>query len=157
MNSPSKAGLAILVLAAGVLSSAPAIADGPRGHAQIGVHRGGPVLAHGHGRHYGGGARFGIFLGAPLLWGSYYGPSPYYYPYYPSPYYPQYYPPVVTVPVAPPTYVEQGEVDAPPPSAAPAAPEPGYWYYCDDSRAYYPYVKECPGGWKRVSPQPPPG
>lgn len=154
MNGPSNTGLAILVLAAGVLGSTPALADGPGGYARNGVHRGGPVLAHGHGRHYGGGARFGIFLGAPLLWGGYYGPSPYYYP---SPYYPQYYPPVVTVPVAPPTYVEQGEVGAAPPSAAPAAPEPGFWYYCADSRAYYPYAKECPGGWQPVSPQPPPG
>lgn len=148
MNSPSKAGLAILVLAAGMLGSMSALADGPRGHARIGVHRGGPVLAHGYGRHYGGGGRLGIYLGAPLLWGGYYGPSPYYYP---SPYYP----PIVTVP--PPTYIEQGEAGAAPPLAAPAAPEPGYWYYCADSRAYYPYVKECPGGWQRVSPQPPPG
>ena len=31
-----------------------------------------------------------------------------------------------------------------------------YWYYCKKSRTYYPYVKECPGGWQRVTPQPPP-
>ena len=28
------------------------------------------------------------------------------------------------------------------------------WYYCADSKAYYPYVKDCPGGWQRVSPTP---
>ena len=35
----------------------------------------------------------------------------------------------------------------------------GYWYYCAASNAYYPYVKDCPGGqWERVQPQvPPPG
>src|SRR3990170_3694807 len=54
MIGPSKAGFAILVLAAGLLASAPALADGPRGHARAGVHRGGPGLAHGYGRHYGG-------------------------------------------------------------------------------------------------------
>jgi len=27
-----------------------------------------------------------------------------------------------------------------------------YWYYCADSQAYYPYVKECPGGWQQVAP-----
>lgn len=27
-----------------------------------------------------------------------------------------------------------------------------YWYYCADAKAYYPYVKECPGGWMKVVP-----
>ncbi len=31
--------------------------------------------------------------------------------------------------------------------------EPIWWYWCNDARAYYPYVKECPGGWQRVAPQ----
>ncbi len=26
-----------------------------------------------------------------------------------------------------------------------------------ESKTYYPYVKECPGGWQRVTPQPAPG
>ena len=37
---------------------------------------------------------------------------------------------------------------------APAAPlmvDP-YWYYCEEAGTYYPYVKECPGGWQRVLP-----
>jgi hypothetical protein len=46
------------------------------------------------------------------------------------------------------TYVEQGQ-----PSAGPGRYS-GSWYYCDASRAYYPYVKQCPGGWREVSPQP---
>jgi hypothetical protein len=28
----------------------------------------------------------------------------------------------------------------------------GYWYFCPDSRAYYPYVLECPSGWLAVVP-----
>ncbi len=36
-------------------------------------------------------------------------------------------------------------------------PEQGYWYYCESARAYYPYVKECPGGWMKVVPQTSPG
>ncbi|MEW6259966.1 MAG: hypothetical protein AB1547_08665 [Thermodesulfobacteriota bacterium] len=36
-------------------------------------------------------------------------------------------------------------------------PEQGYWYYCENARAYYPYVKECPGGWMKVVPQTNPG
>jgi hypothetical protein len=40
------------------------------------------------------------------------------------------------------------------PPAAPAAPV--WWYWCDEAKAYYPYVKECPGDWRRVPPQPVP-
>ena len=30
---------------------------------------------------------------------------------------------------------------------------PGYWYYCDAYRQYYPYVGACPSGWRPVPPQ----
>jgi hypothetical protein len=26
------------------------------------------------------------------------------------------------------------------------------WYYCNDAKAYYPYVRECRSGWLRVAP-----
>ena len=78
--------------------------------------------------------RVGIFIGAPAFW---YYPPPYYY--YPPPYY--YYP---AAPAQPTEYVER--ID---PS------EQGWWYYCEESRGYYPYVKECATAWKRVSPTPP--
>ena len=36
-----------------------------------------------------------------------------------------------------------------------AAPQPGnMWYFCDEAKAYYPYVKTCPAGWQQVTPQP---
>lgn len=94
-----------------------------------------PALAWHHGR-----VHFGVVIGAPFY--------PWYYPPYP-PYY--YYPPVVAVPATPPTYVEQGGEPA-----APSQPS-SYWYYCAESKTYYPYVKECPGGWQRVTPKPAPG
>ena len=54
------------------------------------------------------------------------------------------------------TYVEQSPAPAPVAPAAPAAANPaGYWYYCAESSAYYPYVQQCPSGWQRVSPTPP--
>jgi len=32
------------------------------------------------------------------------------------------------------------------------------WYYCNDTRAYYPYVRECRSGWLQVVPRTaPPG
>ncbi len=63
--------------------------------------------------------------------------------------------PVVVVSSPPVTYVEQQP--APAVSAAPAAQNPaaGYWYYCAESSAYYPYVQQCASGWQRVSPTPP--
>jgi hypothetical protein len=27
-----------------------------------------------------------------------------------------------------------------------------YWYYCAESKTYYPYVKQCPKGWMKVVP-----
>jgi len=80
---------------------------------------------------------WGINLGVPWV----------YPPYYPYPY-PAYAPPIVVAPPAPPpVYIEQ----------QPAVPQlaPGYWYYCNEAQAYYPYVKQCPGPWQQVAPQPP--
>ena len=95
----------------------------------------------------------GIGIGVPVWGGPYYRPGPYYgpWPYYPRPYYYDPFwasPPVVVVPAAPPVYIEQ--------PVAPVVAEPAqqYWYYCASSRAYYPYVKDCPSGWQRVLPQP---
>ena len=87
----------------------------------------------------GGSVHFGVVVGPH--WDPWYYPRPY--PYYYPPY-----PPVV-IERAPPVYIEQ----YPPP--APVT-QTNYWYYCSASKAYYPYVNECPSGWQRVSPQPPP-
>jgi hypothetical protein len=126
--------ISVLVLF-GALASGSAMA-GPYGHGHGGWDR-----AHRHG----GNIRFGISLGVPLF-----GPR-----YYPAPYYayPAYrHPSVVVVePAAPPVYIERGAGEAlPAPSQA-----QGDWYYCAESRAYYPYVTQCPAGWQRVPAQPP--
>jgi hypothetical protein len=52
------------------------------------------------------------------------------------------------VPSEPSVYVEQPRAQAAPEASA-------YWYYCAGAGAYYPYVRECPGGWQRVAPRPP--
>jgi hypothetical protein len=119
-----------LMLLAGISISGAAQAD-HRGHDHIGV---------------------GFYFGVPYAH-PYYGPYPYgpyaYYPPYP------YYPPVVVAPAPqPPVYVEQ----QPAPSVAPAAPAPqasNSWYHCDSPEGYYPYIKECAGGWKAVTATPP--
>lgn len=60
-----------------------------------------------------------------------------------GPPYPYYAAPPVTVHPAPTTYIQQ----------EPTPPADGYWYYCEKAKAYYPYVKDCPGGWMQVVPQ----
>ena len=116
-------------------------------HGGGGGHGGGGWGGHYGGGHYGGGWGYGrggyyggLGLGLGLGYGlGYYGGYPYYA-----------YPPVVsTVPVAPPVYIQQA---APQPVPQPQA---NYWHYCRNPEGYYPYVKECPGGWQQVAPTPP--
>ncbi|MGD0961874.1 MAG: hypothetical protein ABSB19_18845 [Methylomonas sp.] len=105
---------------------------------------------------WGHGGRFGVYIGAPF-YGGYYGYGygyPYAYPYgYP------YYPPAVAAvpaPMAPQTYIQQSpSVVQPPPPAVQQQPQQGsYWHFCSDPEGYYPYIKECPGGWQLVQPSP---
>ena len=88
-------------------------------------------------------ARIVVGVGVGPYWGPW-GYAPYYYPpayVYPPVYVPPPYPaPVVA---APQSYIQE---------PIQQAPTPSYWYYCEGARAYYPYVKECPGGWLTVVP-----
>ncbi len=76
----------------------------------------------------------GVGVGVPVFWpwwpGPAWGPTA-----------------VVAVPASQPVFVEQG---------GQAAQQQSFWYWCNDSRAYFPYVRECPGGWQPVVPQSPP-
>jgi hypothetical protein len=101
----------------------------------------GIASAHGGHRHYHHRSHlhFGFHFGAPAYW--YPGPRYYYPPAY-------YYPPVVAVPAEPTRYIERGDAYSPPEQ------QPGYWYYCQEAKAYYPYVQQCAGGWQRVNPTP---
>ncbi|MEI6467782.1 MAG: hypothetical protein WCO67_23295 [Betaproteobacteria bacterium] len=101
-----------------------------------------------------GGPRVGVYIGAPFY--PYYHSPFYYSPFYASPFYypPYYYPPVVVAPAAPLVYIEQAQPQPRVPQAAPQQPAAGWWYYCAEGKGYYPYVKQCPGGWQQVAPQP---
>jgi hypothetical protein len=81
-----------------------------------------------HHRHHGHHSHFSV--------GFLFGPGFYYPPYYA-------YPPVVVQP-APVYYIEQNRA------------EQGYWYYCNETKTYYPYVQQCVSPWARVTPQSPP-
>ena len=85
----------------------------------------------------------------------YYGGVPYYYAndvYYaqqPTGY--EVVAPPAAAPQAPPPAAPQ------PPAGSPGAQAPAVWYYCDSAKGYYPYVSQCPEGWKTVPASPPPG
>jgi hypothetical protein len=85
----------------------------------------------GHFGHHGGHAE--IVVGPGLWWPGWWDSYPYY-PYYSSP------PVIVQQP--PEIYVQ------PTPQAEPS----DYWYFCQDPKGYYPYVKKCPKGWLKVVP-----
>ena len=67
-------------------------------------------------------------------------------PWWGAPVYPYYYgypwPPPVVEQEESPVFVEP----------TPQVEEQTYWYFCPDSRNYYPYVKKCPSGWLKVIP-----
>jgi len=138
----------------------------------------GPAGPRGPGGFHGPGApRIGFYLGGPVFRPGYY-PRPYgYLPYDAYSYYPGYYPPTVVIPGAPPFYIEREQVMTVPeitpgitilnaPTDAPAAPTtaqnqsvepPGsWWYYCSDTRSYYPTVTECASPWQLIAPLPTP-
>ena len=44
-------------------------------------------------------------------------------------------------------FAQQGQPEPPP------APASSFWYYCAESKMYYPYVQQCPTGWLKVVPK----
>ncbi len=136
---------AVLIAGVALLSMAATEALAARGgHGAYGGgrgHYGGSAHYSGYRGHYGGHSHrhVGVFIGAPVF--------AYGYGWYPP--YPYYYPPAYAVqPVTPPVYVERADEGAPPTTE-------NYWYYCPDTKAYYPYVGTCASPWQRVAPQPP--
>lgn len=72
-------------------------------------------------------------------WGGYYGPS-YGYPYVAGYYTP---PPVITY------------ARPPQPMVVASQPQPAFWYYCEESGQYFPYVQSCASGWQAQPAMPP--
>jgi hypothetical protein len=57
------------------------------------------------------------------------------------------------IPVGPDWYWYSEPVYPYPDPYLPPGATPGYWYYCDFYRQYYPYVGACPSGWRAVPAQ----
>ena len=139
--SISKAMLALL-LAAGLLVLAPLpVQAGNVGWAvSVGGGYGGGWRPAAYGPGYGGGW-------GPGWRGGYYGPG------YGFPYAAGYYaPPVVYAapPVVSYTAPQQPMVLA-------SQPQAPFWYYCEASGQYFPYVQSCPSGWQTQPAMPPSG
>jgi hypothetical protein len=83
-------------------------------------------------------ARPRVFVGSGVFFGGFAGPALYPYPY---PY--------------PVTYASPPVIQQETPTYAPSASTGQYWYYCPDSKIYYPYTQQCPSGWLQVVPSPP--
>jgi hypothetical protein len=179
MMRPVRLSLVVAVSLITLLASG--LASAQRGGGHGGGHQGGYHSGGGHGGgYYRGGEHHGGYYGGwghhdqgnidVVIGGSFWGwnpwwgyPSPYYYPYYsyypyyPYGYYPYYpysygYGPSAVVPETP-SYIEQEESGSSPSSSK----WPEDWFYCPGSKAYYPYVKKCPGGWQTVPAKPPAG
>ena len=101
----------------------------------------GEVLCAEAGRHHGFQHRFGhhrFLVGTTVFVGPGWGPSWWWDPYWA-------YPRPIVIQEESPVYIQQSQPVPPPPVA--------YWYYCPDSKAYYPYVQQCPTAWLKVIPQ----
>jgi hypothetical protein len=147
--------LVVAVAAAvGVAAGIDAQAAGP---VHSGVRSGGTW--HGGGAHWSGGGghwrggwggrywapRIGFYVGAPLLWSSWYWGWPY-------DYYGYGYPRTVVVDrVIEREGVMEPSADARPGPGAPAQ-APLYMNYCESAKAYYPKVTTCSEGWKFIAP-----
>jgi hypothetical protein len=129
-NRRNWVGMIVLLTALLLASAGPSYAWGRHGFG--GFHRG---------FHRFGGPRITVGIGP--FWGPYWGWGPYW-----APSYPYAYSPVVVAP-PPQVYVQ------PSPPASVQAPPPASWYYCEHPQGYYPYVAQCPGGWRQVPATPP--
>jgi len=131
----------LLIATATSLAAMPAQAD-----------RGG-----GHGHYWG---PFGFLLGTAILYSAiqprtiYTTPQVIYAPpvYAPVPVQPYYVeqtyisPPVTALPLPPPTMGQYQPQEI-------AGGQ--WWYFCRKPAGYYPFIRECPSGWEKVSPTPP--
>ena len=124
--------LLLVVLLFVAVTSGSALARSGGGHGGGGKGGGGHGHSGGHKGGHGGShnhshRHHGAIVGGAVFLPWYFYPPPDYY-----------YRPPVEIPDSPPGYIEQG-TDL---------------YYCVSAQSYYPDVKECPGGWQAITPEP---
>jgi hypothetical protein len=140
---PIKTLLAIALAAAGLAATADVQAQAKHGWRGAGGHW------SGHRGHWGGhwyGPRLGLYIGAPLLFGSYYWGYPWYYD-EPRVIYRE----VIREPEVIETDPEPASTELPRGEGSPSQ-GPLYMNYCASAKAYFPKVTRCPEGWKFITP-----
>lgn len=142
---PIKTLLAIALAAAGLVATADVQAQAKHGW------RGGGGHWSGHRGHWGGhghwyGPRLGFYIGAPILFGSYYWGHPWYWD-EPRVIYRE----VIREPEVIETDPEPASTELPRGEGAPSQ-GPLYMNYCASAKAYFPKVTRCPEGWKFITP-----
>jgi len=144
--------LALLVLALTVLTlSGPADAQRDRRGGAPHFRGDSPRVQQHDGRAWRGGHWAGNRHGSRLSWSI--GIGGLWYPY--SYAYPYSYPYAYGYPVYPYSYPYSYSWQPPVALATPQVGPPAqYWYYCEASGTYYPYVATCPGGWREVPATP---
>lgn len=139
--------LVAALAAAGLVAAADVQAQAKHGWRGGGDrHWGGHRNWHGHRGHFWG-PRLGFYIGAPVVLGSYYWGSPFWYDE----------PRVVYREVIrEPEYLEDGREPAPatevPRGEGAPTQGPLYMNYCASAKAYFPKVTSCPEGWKFITP-----
>jgi hypothetical protein len=152
-KEPEMKAIQSLVVAAVAAAGMAVTADAQAASGHWGSGR---VVSGGHwgGGHWSGGShwygpRFGLYVGAPLLFAPwYYGyPYDYYYPrttviYRDVDAYP------ATYPDYPEGYMAPPSTEVAPPAAGAPQQAPAYRNYCESAKAYFPKVTTCPEGWR---------
>lgn len=146
MNRGKSLALVALATLTGLMAGSPSDADA-RGRSGGGSGHASGARSHGHAGHHGAyrGSRVGVavrpavVVRAPVWYSArgFYGGYPYLAA---GGYYTQDQGVV---------YVEQSPVL---PQQLAETPADGYWYYCTDSKTYFPYVQTCASPWQRVIP-----
>lgn len=140
MSSRALFGTAALAIMLALPGAALAGRDGAwRGHGYSARHEFG-AWRSGHWRHSWHDGRLGWWWVVGPSWYFYSRPV-YPYPRYAGPAYPPY----------------AGRIIVERPAMPLGAPPAQSWYYCDDPKGYYPYIRSCRGDWRAVPVTPPGG
>ena len=120
----------------------------------------GSGLAEARGGHWGGhwgGFGWGFGLAGAAVTLPYLAARSFYYPYYGVPAYYPYYgyaPNYAYGAYAPARYVERASLESGGYGPAPVRQEPHSYFYCRSANGYYPYIRQCSGGWERIPARP---
>ena len=102
---------------------------------------------------YGWGWGLGLGVAAAALTAPYWAYRPYYYPYGYAPSYGYGYAPYYQ-PYGPVSYVDRTQMESRYRPQAAMPQRAHSYFYCRGTSSYYPYARQCAGGWEQISAKP---